>query len=141
MAMPMMNASGMNVPMGTGAAMNMMMMPRCAMKMEKMPNGMKMTCTCEDDMARRMMQNLCMMMNGNMLGCHMMMNGMMMMSVNMMMGMIKCEMTANGMCVAWTSGDAAMCKMIHCCGDGMMAMMAGGCACVMTMNNTPVCCG
>ena len=86
----MMERSGMGMPgmgmpgMGTGGmpgmgtapmAPNMMMVPRCKMMMEKVQGGMKITCTCEDQMGCSMMQNLCTMHQGGMCSCCMMMNG------------------------------------------------------------------
>ncbi len=141
-SMGMMGASTMPAPMMGGmASMNMMMIPRCTMKMEKCDGGMKMMCSCADATAAAMMQNLCTMMGGSMVSCCMMMNGMMMMCCNMAMGMCTCEMTKDGMCMMWTSGDAKCCAMIQACCDAMMEMMKNGCTCCMSMNNTPVCCG
>ena len=94
--------AGMSMPMMGAGSMNMMMMPRCMMKMEKCEGGMKMMCTCKDEAACGMMQNLCTMLSGGMVSCCMMMNGMMTMCCNMTMGMCKCEMTKDGMCVMWT---------------------------------------
>jgi len=140
----MMGMSGMTtgMPTGNGAgAMNMMMIPRCTMKMEKMKDGMKMMCMAGDEMAAAMMQNLCKMLAGGMVSCQMMMNGMTMMTCNMVMGMCKCEMTTDGICITCTSGDADCCRMIQGMCDCMMAMMKAGCTCCMMMNNTPMCCG
>ena len=139
MGMPAMGATGMGMQMPAGG-MNMMMIPRCTMKMEKCKGGMKMMCTASDETAGAMMQNLCTMLAGGMTSVNMMMNGMMMMNCNMMMGMCKCEMTTDGMNMTWMSGDAACCEMIQCCCDAMMKMMACGCTCCVSMNNTPVCC-
>ena len=136
----MMNMS-MNTGMPMGNTMDMMMIPRCMFKMEKCKDGMKISCMASDDMAASMMQNLCTMLNGGMVGFQMMMNGMTMMTCNMMMGMCKCEMTMDGMMITCTSGDAQCCKMIQDCCNCMMTMMECGCMCCMTMNSTPVCCG
>lgn len=140
-AMKMMDPKMMMGTMGAPMPqMNMMMMPRAKMTMEKCKDGMKMMCMASDETACAMMQNLCTMLSGGMVSCSMMMNGMMMMNCNMMMGMCKCEMTKDGLCMTWTSGDAMMCKMIQMCCDCMMNMMDCGCTAVMCMNNTPVCC-
>ena len=65
MGMPSMTPSAMG---GTSAPMmpNMMMVPRCTMKIEKCTGGMKITCSCDDQMACSMMQNLCTMLQGGM---------------------------------------------------------------------------
>ena len=130
---------GMNMPMAAGG-MNMMMIPRCTMKMEKCKDGMKMMCMATDETAAAMMQNLCTMLAGGMMSMHMMMNGMMMMTCNMMMGMCKVDMTADGVCVTWSCGDAKTCKMIQECCQCMMTMMECGCTCCVCMNCTPMCC-
>ena len=132
-----MMAGNMSMPAGQ---MNMMMMPRAMMKMEKCEGGMKVMCTCRDETACNMMQNLCSMLSGGMVSMCAMMNGMMMMNCNMMMGMCKCEMVPDGMCMTWTSKDPMMCEMIQNCCDCMKSMMDNGCTMMMCMNNTPVCC-
>ncbi|MDE1171854.1 MAG: hypothetical protein PW734_11725 [Verrucomicrobium sp.] len=129
----------MGMPM-QGGMNNMMMVPRCTLKMEKCENGMKMMASCKDAAAMAMMKNLCTMLDGGMMSCHMLMNGMMVMACNMTMGVCKCEMTAEGMCCTWTSEDAKCCQMIQECCDCMTAMMACGCTCCVCMNGTPVCC-
>lgn len=135
-----MAGSSMGMMMGQ-APMNMMMIPRCTMMMEKCDDGMRMMCTSKDEAACMMMQNLCTMLNGGMVSCCMMMNGSVMMCCNMTMGMCKMEMTKEGMCMTWTSGDFQCCEMIQACCDTMMKMMECGCTCCMMMNATPVCCG
>lgn len=144
MERPTMGMPGAAPGMSTTAspmAPNMIMVPRCTMKFEKCQGGMKMTCTCDDQMACATMQNLCKMMAGGMVGCCMMMNGMMVCSCNLMMGMCKCEMTEHGVCVTCTSGDKECAAMIQACCECCSSMMKAGCTCCMMMNNMPVCCG
>ena len=143
----MMNSgtSNMSMPMGMNmgtmpSTMPSMMVPRCTMKMEKMANGMKVTCMCDDKTSAAMLQNLCTMMAGGMMGGCMMMNGMTMCQCNMTMGMCKVEMTDMGCVMTCTSGDAMCCKMIQCMCDCMMGMMMPGCTCYMMMNGMPMCC-
>lgn len=133
----MCNNMGMAMPTNQ---MNMMMMPRANMSMEKCEDGMKIMCTTTDESAAEMMKNLCSMLCGGMTSMCMMMNGMVMMNCNMMMGMCKYDMTNDGMCITWTSGDDMTCKMIQECCDCMVCMMECGCTTVMCMSNTPVCC-
>jgi len=141
MGLPAMGAQTMGMPMGAAApSMNMMMMPRCTMKMEQCNGGMKIMCSCTDEMAKSMLQNLCNMMAGGMVSCCMMMNGMMMMCCNLTMGMCKVEMTKDGCCITCTSGDEQCGKMIQKCCDCMKTMMDCGCTCCICMNGTPVCC-
>jgi hypothetical protein len=145
MAMPGMMGSMGTAPMtGSGApmaGMNWVMVPRCTVKVEKTDKGMRMTCTCQDAMARTMMQNLCTAMQGGMCSYCVMMNGMMICSCNLTMGMCTCEMTNDGIKMTCTSGDAKCCQMIQACCDSLNAMLQAGCTCCLMMNNTPVCCG
>src|SRR5262249_23677661 len=134
MAMP-----GMAMP-SPAAGPSYTMVPRCTMKMEKCPGGMKITCTCDDQTAAGMLQNLCKSLQGAMCGCCCTMNGMMVCSCNFTMGMCKCEMTKNGVSMTCTSGDQKCCDMIQACCDCMNTMMQSGCTCCMMMNNMPVCC-
>ena len=142
MGMPGMGMGTSPMP-GTAAPMapNMMMVPRCKMSVEKMSGGMKITCSCDDAVARAMMQNLCTMLAGGMCSCCCMMNGMMVCNCNLMMGLCKCEMTKDGCVVTCTSGDAGCMAMIQGCCDCLAACLKAGSTCCLTMGGTPVCCG
>jgi hypothetical protein len=141
MGMPGMGAAGMGMPTGMPAATNWMMIPRCKFKVERCPGGMKVTCSCDDATACGMVQNLCTMMAGGMCSFYCTMNGMMVYCCNLTMGMCRCEMTKDGVCMTCTSGDPKCCAMIEGCCDCMATMLKAGCTCCMMMNNTPVCCG
>ena len=145
MTMPGMMGSMGAAPMtGTGApmsGMNFMMVPRCTFKVERTDKGMKLVCSCSDKMACTMMQNLCTAMQGGMCSYCVMMNGMTICSCNLTMGMCKCDMTKDGVCITCTSGDKACCDMIQACCDSLSAMLQAGCTCCVMMNNNPVCCG
>ena len=134
--------TGMGMPTtGATPAMNVPMVPRCTMKFEKCQGGMKITCSCTDQTACGMMQNLCTMLAGGMCSCCCMMNGMLVCTCNLVMGMCKCDMTKDGCVVTCTSGDAKCAEMIQACCDCMSTMMKAGCTCCLMMNGTPVCCG
>ena len=146
MGMPGVGMPGMGgSPMGAAAGMpmgpNYLMVPRCTLQVEKCQGGMKVNVVCEDAMACSMVQNLCTMLAGGMMGCSVMCNGMTVCTCSLAMGMCKCEMTAKGVCLTCTSGDAECCKMIQACCDCLSTMLKAGCCCFVTMNNTPVCCG
>src|SRR5437879_3006320 len=96
MGMPSIGTSPMPGIGTASMAPSMMMVPRCKMIVEKMQGGMKVTCVCDDPVARAMMQNLCTMLAGGMCSCCCMMNGMMVCTCNLMMGMCKCDMTKDG---------------------------------------------
>ena len=150
MGMSGMGMPGMGLPMGAGmgpmggmsapAMPAMMMVPRCTMKMEKVQGGMKITCICDDQAAKGMLQNLCTALQGGMCTCCLTMNGMMVCCCNLMMGMCKCDMTDKGCTMTCTSGDVKCGEMLQACCDCMSTMMKDGCSCCMMMNGTPVCC-
>ncbi len=141
MGMPGMTTPGVGTPTGMPAAYNYTMVPRCTFKVEKCQGGLKIYCSCDDKMACSMVQNLCTMLAGGMCNCCVMCNGMTVCHYNFTMGLCKCEMTEDGVCVTCTSGDAKCCEMIQACCDCLSCMMEAGCTCCVMMNNTPVCCG
>jgi hypothetical protein len=134
----MMSGNDSGIGMNT-SPMNMMMIPRTTMNVEKCDNGMKIMCNTQDANSCEMIEHLCSMLSGSTTSMCMMMNGMEMMNCNMIMGMCKCEMTEQGMCINWSSGDSMMCDMIHECCDCIMHMMECGCTSIICMNNTAIC--
>jgi hypothetical protein len=146
MGMPGVSSQGMGVPgvsapVGTGATTNWLMVPRCTLKVEKCTGGMRITCSCDDKVACGMVQNLCMMLAGGMVSCCCMLNGMTVCTCNLTMGLCKCEMTKDGVCLTCTSGDAKCGEMIQACCDCVSGMLKAGCTCCILVNNSPVCCG
>jgi hypothetical protein len=141
MSMPAMGTPMTGAPTAMPATTSWMMVPRCTMKMEKVSEGMRITCSCEDKMARSMVQNLCTMLAGGMCSCCMMLNGMMLCTCNLTLGLCKCEMSKDGVVITCTSGDPKCCEMIQACCQCMKCMLEDGCTCCLMMNNTPVCCG
>jgi hypothetical protein len=139
--MPGMGTSTPGVPASVPMGTNWMMVPRCTLKLEKCTGGFKMVCSCDDKMACSMVQNLCTMLAGGMCSCCCMLNGMMVCCCNLTMGLCKCEMTEEGVCITCTSGDSHCGEMIQACCDCLTSMMNAGCTCCVLMNNTPVCCG
>jgi hypothetical protein len=132
---------GMGMPMtGSMPSMPTMMVPRCKVTMEKCTGGMKINCVCDDKVACGTLQNLCMSLMGSQCCCCCMMNGMMVYCCALTMGMCKCEMTKDGVCITCTSGDKDCCAMIQSCCDCTAHMMAAGCTCCVMMNGMPVCC-
>lgn len=145
MSMPM-GSAGMATPgMGTAGApmtgMSWVMVPRCTMKVEKCDGGMKLTCHCTDKTACATLQSLCTALAGGMCGYCVMMNGMVVCSCNLTMGMCRCDMTKDGVCLTCTSGDKQCAAMIQACCEQLRCMLDAGCTCCLMMNNSPVCCG
>jgi hypothetical protein len=138
---PGLGTSSVGTPTGVPMGVNYMMVPRCSVKVEKCTGGLKITCTGEDKLAYSMVQNLCTMLAGGMCSCCAIMNGMTVCYCNLTMGLCKCEMIENGVCITCTSGDAHCCQMIQACCDSLCCMIEAGCTCCVLMNNTPVCCG
>jgi len=146
MSMPGVGVPGVGTPtMGAPTAAttgtNWLVVPRCTLKYEKCQGGMKVHCVCDDKVACSMMQNLCTMLQGGMCSCCVQMNGMTVCTVNFTMGLCKCEMTEQGICITCTSGDQKCCEMIQASCDCLSCLVNSGCTCCVMMNNTPVCCG
>jgi hypothetical protein len=141
MGVPGMGASTVGTPTGVQPTSGYLMVPRCTIKCEKCQGGMKIICSCDDQMACSMMQNLCSMLQGGMYSCCTMMNGMMVCCYNFTQGMCRCEMTDKGITITYTSGDSKCSEMIQACCDCISCQIQDGCTCCIMMNNTPVACG
>jgi len=141
MAMPGMGVPGMGAATTGPAGMSYLMVPRCTFKVEKCPDGIKVFCTCEDQTATSMLQNLCTMLAGGLCSCCVSYNGVTVCSYNFTMGTCKWEMTSGGCCFSCTSGDAKCCAMIQSYCDCLSSMMSGGCHCCLYVNSTPLCWG
>ena len=128
------------IPSMAPATPSMMMVPRCTMKFEKCAGGMKLTCTCEDEMSAATLQNLCKMMAGGMCSCSCMMNGMTICQCSFCMCNCKVADTKHGVCFTCTSGDKACCDMCQSCCDCVMKCIEAGCVCCLMMGGMPVCC-
>jgi len=103
---------GVGIPTVTPGSSNWLMVPRCTYRFEKCQGGVRITCVCDDPMARSMVQNLCTALTGGMVSCCCTLNGVTVCSYNFTMGICKCEVTDTGVCVTCTSGDQKCCEMI-----------------------------
>ncbi len=131
---------GASMPAAAPTMPGMMMVPRCTMKFEKCQGGMKITCTCDDEMSAATLQNLCKMLAGGMCSCCCMMNGMQLCQCNMTMCKCECKDTKMGVCITCTSGDKACCDMCQACCDCLAKCMEAGCMCCLMIGGMPVCC-
>ena len=138
---PGMTPTGMGMPGVAPASSNWLMVPRCTFKFEKCQGGLKITCVCDDSMARSMVQNLCTVLQGGLCSCSCTLNGMTVCSYNLTMGLCKCELTETGCCITCTSGDQKCCEMLQSCCDCLSCLCNAGCTCCLMMSNTPLCCG
>src|SRR5437763_15479095 len=129
------------VPGVAPASANWLMVPRCTFKFEKCQGGLKITCVCDDPMARNMMQHLCTSLQGGLVSCCCTLNGMTVCSYNLTMGLCKCELTDSGCCITCTSGDQKCCEMIQSCCDSLSCLCNAGCTCCLLISNNPICCG
>ncbi len=131
------------VPGATGVptAGNWLMVPRCTYRVEKCTGGLKITCSCDDQVACGMVQNLCAMLAGGLCTCCVQYNGMTVLTCNLTQGLCRCEPTQDGVCVTCTTGDTACGQMLQSFCDCLNSMLEAGCTCCVMMNGTPVCCG
>ena len=123
---------------GTG---NWLMVPRCTYKIERSQGGLKITCTCDEELACTTLQNLCRSLAGGLCSCCILQNGMVVCTCNLTLGACKCENVKNGVCFTCTSGDKACGEMIGAICDCLATMVKSGCTCCMFISGTPVCCG
>lgn len=123
------------------AVPNMMMVPRGIIKFEKCSTGVKIYCSCSDAVAVSMVQNLCMMQAGQMVGCNVTMNGQSLCCVNFCCCMCSIEKTADGVCISCITGDTTCCQVVQCCADCCCNCCVTGCMCCVTMGGMPICCG
>jgi hypothetical protein len=129
----------LGTPAGTAAGW--LMVPRCTYRFEKCQGGFKLYCSCEDQTACGVVQNLCAALAGGLVSCCVQLNGLTVCACNFTMGLCRCETTADGICLSCTSGDPRCCEMIQACCDCLARLVECGCSCCLLMNNTPVCCG
>jgi hypothetical protein len=141
MAVPGMGVPGMVSPSAVPAGVSYQMVPRCTFKVERCQDGMKVTCTCDDQLACSTMQNLCSVLAGGMCSCYCTYNGVTVCTYNFTMGTCKWEMIPQGCAFTCTSGDAKCCSMIQSYCDCLNAMLNAGCHCCWFVNNTPLCWG
>ncbi|HTU25633.1 MAG TPA: hypothetical protein VMF30_09565 [Pirellulales bacterium] len=122
-------------------AFNTWVLPRCTMKAEKCKNGMKLVCSCEDEVACGTLQNLCRSLCDGMCSLTCTYNGIPCCEFNLFCGQCKCEYTKDGCSLTCTSGDKACCDMIQACCDCLAHCLAAGCCCYLSFGGTPCCCG
>ncbi len=129
------------LPGVTPGAPNWCVLPRCKIRVEKCAGGIKVTCSCEDDVGCAALQNLCKMLAAGTCGLCCTWNGIALCQCNLACGFCKCEYTADGVCITCTSGDKRCCEMLQACCDCIACCLQAGCCCYVSFNNTPVCCG
>lgn len=113
--------------------------PKCEIRIEECADGCKIICTCDDEVARKTMQNLWRAMAGGLCSVCCTWNGMTVCQCDFVCCHCTCEMTADGVCISCRTGDKtcqemlkAMCKCLCKCQDC-------GCASMVCLNGTPIC--
>jgi hypothetical protein len=122
------------------AAGSFLMLPRCTLKVEKQKDGCKILCSCEDQVATYMLQNLCRMLEGGVCGFTCQLNGQNCCTCSLSCGHCSIELTKEGCSITCTSGDQKCCELIQKCCDCLKCCLDCGCTCCITINNTPICC-
>ena len=124
-----------------GAGPNWCAVPRCTMRAEKCKGGMKLYCSCEDEVACGALQNLCKMFAEGTCNFCCTFNGICVCQCNLVCGTCKWEATKDGCCFTCISGDKACCDMIQACCDCLSGCLEAGCCCTASLGGTPICCG
>lgn len=125
---------------GPAATGSFLMLPRCTVKIEKCKDGCKIQCSCDDEVACGMLQNLCRMLDTSVCGYSCTHNGQGLCNCSLTCGHCACELTADGCCITCTSGDQQCCELIQKCCECLKCCLDCGCTCCITLNNTPICC-
>ena len=89
MGMPGVGMPGMMTPGMVPAGVSYQMVPRCTFKVERCDGGLKVYCTCEDQVACSTLQNLCSVLSGGMCSCCVTCNGVTVCCYNFTMGTCK----------------------------------------------------
>ncbi len=120
---------------------NWCVVPRCTIKAEKCQGGLKIRCSCDDEVSCATLQNLCKMLADGTCSCCCTLNGISVCQCNLTLGICTCEYTKDGVCITCKSGDKACCEIIQSCCDCLSKCLESGCCCYVSFHNTPVCCG
>lgn len=114
--------------------------PCCDVKVERCQDGCKIYCSCDDEAACTMLQNLCNALTGGLCSVCCTMNGAAVCQCNFACCRCTCECTDDGVCITCCSGDRDCCHMIQALCDCIARCQDCGCTCTVCFNNTPVCC-
>jgi hypothetical protein len=126
---------------GTPQFANWNVVPRCTIQFEKTPDGCKIKCKCDDEVACGALQNLCRMLCEGCCSCCCCKNGVCVCQCSFAFAHCKCENTKDGCTISCTSGDKECCDQIQACCACLEKCCKNGCCCYVCFNGTPVCCG
>ena len=142
LGMPGLGTPTVGTPTGSPVGANWLMVPRCTFKVEKCQGGIKITCPLRrQDGRQHGAEPLHRCWPAACAAAAAMLNGMTVCTCNLTMGLCKCEMTENGVCITCTSGDPKCCEMIQACCDCLACCLRSRLHLLLLINNTPVCCG
>ncbi|MEX0678672.1 MAG: hypothetical protein WD063_16450 [Pirellulales bacterium] len=111
------------------------------MKVEKCPGGLKLKCSCDDEISAATLQNLCKMLGDGLCSCSCTLNGISICQCHLACGICTCELTKDGVCITCKSGDKACGEIIQACQECLSKCLEAGCCCYVSFHSTPVCCG
>ncbi len=114
--------------------------PQCTMKVEKCRDGMKITCTCQDEQGAATLQDACKALSGGKLSFCCTANGAVVCQCNLCICECACTATANGVCFTCTGSEKNCCGMIEACCNCVCACTKAGCECCVCLDDATVCC-
>jgi len=127
-------------PAPATAGANWCLVPRCELRIEKCKEGIKLHCSCDDEIACATLQNLCRSLAGGTCSLSCQWNGMTLFDCKLICGNCKIECTDKGCCISCCSGDKACCEIIQACCEALACCLKNGCCCYLCINGTPICC-
>jgi len=120
---------------------NWCVLPRCNVRVEKCKGGLKLWCSCDDEVAAGTLQNLCKMLADGLCSVCCTRSGITVCQCSLSCGICKCEFTKDGVCITCLSGDKTCCDLIQACCDCLSCCLESGCCCYVCFGGQPVCCG
>ncbi|WP_437230499.1 hypothetical protein SH661x_001999 [Planctomicrobium sp. SH661] len=124
----------------TAPATNWCAVPRCELRVEKCKDGVKLHCSCEEEIACATLQNLCRSLAGGQCSVTCQWNGITVFDCKLVCGNCKIECTEEGCCISCCSGDQACCEITQACCEALACCLKNGCCCFVCISGTPICC-
>lgn len=128
-------------PLTAQVGVNTLLVPQCNIKAEKQPNGLKLQCTCTDEVFVSQVQNLCRTVSQGLVSCCLTLNGLPVLTCNLTMGVCVGKPSQQGICITCGTEDPNFSQIIQQCGESIQTLLECGCNCFISINNQPVCCG
>lgn len=123
----------------TNAMLNASQCTTCEIRIEECGDGCKIYCTCDDQSARKALQNICRTLDGGCCRVCCTCDGDLCCECCFAGCDCKCEMLTDGVCICCTTTDKACLTMVAAMCRCLSACRECGCECTVCINEKPVC--